>query len=62
MNWRSVATPRLTVTFSWICGSNAAPAPQCATVTVYGPPTRMPGIEKRPSARVAASYVVPEGK
>ena len=33
----------------------SAPVPEWATVTEYGPPTRMPGIEKRPSARVVAS-------
>src|SRR5262249_59793523 len=32
----------------------------CA-VTVYGPPTRMPGIVKRPSPWVTASYDVPDG-
>ena len=30
-------------------------------VTVYGPPTRIAGIRKRPSARVATWYVVPDG-
>jgi hypothetical protein len=41
----SVATPRLTVTFSIVFGSNAVPWPTKFTVTVYGPPTRMPRIE-----------------
>ena len=43
---RSVATPRVTTTSSCVCGSKAAAvvAPR-ATVTEYGPPTRMFGIE-----------------
>jgi hypothetical protein len=58
----SVATPRFTVTSVCVNGSNAAPpVPVNATVTVYGPPTRMLRIEKRPSARVVASYVLPDG-
>ena len=48
---KSAATPRLTntslVTDGWKPSSDA--------VTVYGPPTRMPGIENRPSSRVTAS-------
>ena len=45
-----------------VSGANAVPpAPTYATVTLYGPPTLMPGIENRPSARVTASYVVPDG-
>src|SRR5713101_5374327 len=32
-----------------------------ATLTRYGPPTRMPGIVNLPSARVTAAYAVPDG-
>ena len=35
--------------------------PLSCAVTVYGPPTRMPGIVKRPSPCVTASYDVPDG-
>ena len=35
--------------------------PGSDAVTVYGPPTRMPGMTKRPSACVTASYVLPDG-
>ena len=35
--------------------------PVSDAVTVYGPPTRIPGMTNRPSACVTASYVVPEG-
>ena len=53
---RSVATPRLTSMFSWVSGAKAAPpVPGYATVTEYGPPTRMLRITKRPSARVVVS-------
>ena len=59
---RSVPTPRLTMMSTCVSGANAVPpAPTYATVTLYGPPTLMPGIENRPSARVTASYVVPDG-
>ena len=61
-NRRSVPTPRLTMMSTCVSGVNAVPpAPTYATVTLYGPPTLMPGIENRPSARVTASYVVPDG-
>ena len=51
VSWRSVATPRLTITSLTDCGWK----PVSVAVTLYGPPTRMPGSEKRPSARVVAS-------
>src|SRR5712692_1351418 len=35
--------------------------PLSCAVTVYGPPTRIPGIVNRPSPCVTASYDVPEG-
>ena len=35
--------------------------PVSDTLTLYGPPTRMPCMKKRPSACVTASYVVPDG-
>src|SRR5574341_28724 len=56
-NARSVAAPRerKLLVFTWL------PYPMSETVTVYGPPTRMPGMVKRPSERVRAEYVVPEG-
>jgi hypothetical protein len=52
----SVDTPRLMRISVLVWGSNAVPpCPVKAAVTLYGPPTRMPGIVYRPSARVVAS-------
>src|SRR5690349_11848093 len=62
LNVRSVAAPRLTVMLSCVDGWNAAAAPPLTagdTITVYGPPTRMFGMTKRPSARDTDSYDVP---
>ena len=63
MNARSVAMPRLTWTSSCVSGAKAVPPPPPLNVIVteYGPPTRMPGMENRPSPRVVASYTDPEG-
>ena len=48
--------PRLISTFSWVSGANAAlPVPVYATVTEYGPPTRMLMMMNRPSARDVVS-------
>ena len=53
---RSVATPRLISTFSTVSGAKAAvPVPVNATVTEYGPPTRMLMIMNRPSDRDVVS-------
>jgi len=57
LSTRSVATPRLMNTSLVAAGWN----PLSEAVTVYGPPTRIAGTENRPSPRVTASYVVPEG-
>src|SRR3990172_834920 len=57
LNLRSVATPRLAMTSLVVWGWK----PLRETVTVYGPPTLMPGMENLPSARVAAWYRVPDG-
>src|SRR5206468_8324679 len=54
---RSCATPRLSEMFSFTSVLN----PVSAALTRYGPPTRMPGMKNRPSPRVIASYVVPDG-
>jgi hypothetical protein len=35
--------------------------PIIVAATLYGPPTRIPGMLKRPSAREAPTYWVPEG-
>ena len=48
---RSEATPRLTETSLLVAGWK----PLSVAVMVYGPPTRMPGTENRPSPRVTAS-------
>src|SRR5688500_4481342 len=61
MKSRSVATPRLTMMSSWVCASNPDAPAVGATVTLYGPPTRMFSSEYRPSGRVVVSYVVPDG-
>ena len=54
-NARSVAVPRFTVTPSLVSAWNAVPLVVVgATITEYGPPTRMPGIKNRPSSRVMA--------
>ena len=51
LNSRSVAVPRLTVTFSFTSLLN----PVRDAVTLYGPPTLMPGRLKRPSPWLTAS-------
>src|SRR5437867_7121082 len=56
-NRRSAVTPN--VNWIWPCTSRRWPT--TATVTRYGPPTRMPGMVNRPSARVTALYAVPDG-
>src|SRR3954470_4840491 len=53
---RSWVTPRLTDMLFF--ASDVKPGSDA--VTVYGPPTRMPGITKRPSACGTASWVLPE--
>src|SRR5688500_11424290 len=59
----SVETPRLISIFSTVSGAKAAPPePVYATVTEYGPPTRMLRMTNRPSFRVVVSYVVPDGR
>src|SRR5262245_47401877 len=57
VNSRSCATPSASV--SAFFTSEVKPV-SCA-VTVYGPPTRIPGIVNRPSPCVTASYDVPDG-
>ena len=56
-NSTSCATPSASVMLFFTSVVN----PLNCAVTEYGPPTRMPGIVKRPSACVTASYDVPEG-
>src|SRR5439155_6717753 len=56
-NCRSAVPPN--VSSIWSCTSCRKPT--SATLTRYGPPTRMPGIVNLPSARVTAAYAVPDG-
>src|SRR2546426_1130486 len=56
-NCRSLVTPSVTVTPFWISWRY----PTRDALTRYGPPTRIPGIVNRPSPRVIAAYVVPDG-
>ena len=51
LNDKSCTTPRVSVIA--VCSSERNP--DNAAVTLYGPPMRMPWIEKRPSADVTAS-------
>src|SRR5260370_1357642 len=56
-NRRSAVPPSVRLT--WSCTSWRYPT--TPAVTRYGPPTRMPGMLNRPSARVTAPYCVPDG-
>ena len=57
VNVRSCTTPSPKLRL--FCAGDRNPV--SAAVTVYGPPTRMPGIRSLHHACVTASYVVPDG-
>ena len=57
VNSRSCVTPRLSETLSFAALVNPVSDP----VTLYGPPTLIPGMKNRPSACVTLSYELPEG-
>src|SRR5262245_856868 len=57
VRFKSLATPSARKTSLVVWGWN----PLSETVTVYGPPMRMPGMSNLPSPREVASYFVPDG-